>query len=895
MKAETNTLATLESESWRQLSDCSKEQLEELLSFLDENDSARELKERVALIISTLRRKEARERACSILIEKEHSWLEAVLANSDLLPNDRQAQLAYLILSCQWQKYLHLFRTDKHRELAQKLKDDDSVSRRMLEKICNSNDLNCVRIVLELFCMKSLRPELERTLHLALAEKASEEARLEVCKFWLDSRDERLAKIIKYFEWLPQKPPRLRVLAALKTGFSAYAEKIAGKNGFGNAGGIFSAESIEYLIEATGDQDPQLSKSAKETIVSLKDQDLQEAVLARLLGKSSAKAHEIDALQELAPAFEYEPSDHADRVLFALLLHDFDRFVLLDPESKTLQSIYTKADHELKERIACCLQAAKHHEWMLTVCGPHESLKLSEMTELDWQLLQKTLSASSAWDKLFRILPLLPASSALSFLKRLALVQWAPENHEDRERFERLLSFSKRLKSAHPAIWSDIELWKVLDLEKEYAGRLEGGAGSWDSRFGFSFDGGEFYELESQSRIRSFSLPSCHPGSLKLNISSNLTAIALSPRQSLMALGDENGRIWLYDTKARKIENRLETGLIESGSFESKLFEAKLFEANFFEQFGGGQSAASSPSGPTAITYLNFSASASYLLALQKSNLKPELAESVAFQTNNWQRTAFAIPPYASVSENNSWLLYRELNSLILEKLNYKREKKGSIAISFRDSQMDFLPDSSAVFLNDGLSINVYRTPDLLIRERKNLSNFGCLCLSEQQRSKLLVLASDYSFCFFNTDKDSVDKAEIFQQASSQTESQRLRLTEAGVTLALANDYHAAMEPYSVFRILKDPEGQYLAIVHASGKLSLWVSSLFKYAQKSAALMDSQDFAHLRSRLNSSNSSEDELNWIRFILELSGSYEHYAIEISDSGCLEFSCFDIELA
>ena len=884
-----NIAELITADSWRQLFDADRSDLQDLILLAESEES----KERARLILAGLKQAESRSWLCMLAMEEERIWLNDLLQSTTFLPEKPELKAAFLVITNQWDRYLNEYGVQGHADLLSSIGQASEISNKILAKIERTSDPSCAKFVLELFFDKASREfsfktkagsnsKLETRLQAVLADLKTDDCRTLVCNRWQQTRDLRLAKILKDYDWLPTEPLELRILAGLKQGSLDRNE--------------LDQDSVPILIEACRDEDKEIRENAIDVLSTIKDKPAQREILDRLFGKSgdpSQSEYEQSLLDRIISRLEYGPETVEERALFAVLAQDWSTYAKLDPDGSNLQAVFSSGSIELRQRISNCLKESARFDWIVNVCGPQGKLKLSEMNELDWQLLQKSLSASSSWDKLWNLVPVLPASSARKFLQRLAQVGWQPADSADRERFERLLSYSKRLSTEQPGIWSDVCIWKVIDIGGNLFEQLHGGAAMWESRFSFSHDGTEFFMLDRYGDLRTWGLPSCLPGRLHIEGLKPLSAIAASPKQAYIALGEENGSVWICDLEGRKVSHRLR----HDGY-------ADLI--------------------PSRISYLKFSQNGNFLQAGQRSPGNPSGTINLSWQSSNWQKTPYPFPAYSEVSLDNQWLLYKSDNSVVLEQLDKKRTQSAAVPISFRTGEVQFLPNSRGVLRREGGRLKVLNIPNLMQVDEAVCPNFATMMISDYGNHRLACFGADYSWTFFENPYASNEKAHkpeqdpffLFNQTLQHShsnfgvadarstslrrhtgDSSRQALIDAGVSVSQVNDLNSVSVGYSVFQGLKDSNSQYFAIVHASGKVSFWVSSLFKYAQKSSALMNEEDFSALGTRLNSSSTSESEKNWIRFMLELAGSYEHCAISISESGnnYVELAQFDIELA
>lgn len=865
MKREKTTEEILLSESWRQLFDCEDWRVEYLLLLADDPKS--DACERAKLILAGLRRADARAELCRQALDKEREWLCSLLATTDFAPHLRDQLPAFYVLTKQWDKYLREFAEIGHRSLIAGLSADNPQAKRMQELLIKSTEPGAVRLALELLLDRSLKTPLWNRILEGLSAQESPECRQCICEKWLETRNAELAKVIKKHKFIPATPAKLRAFVSLKIGSIRIEEE-------SEAVDIFTHKNLDLLIEATLDRDPEITASAASAIVRIKDPLARSVILNRFLGRFQEQVfednetfplprplardifqdHQIQLLERLAPHLDYRPVDQNDLVLFTFFLQAWDEYAALDPESKILHEIYQNADLNLRKRISDGLQASARYEWIVTVCGAPEKIKLSQMTDLDWQLLQKTLSSNSSWEKLWKLIPLMPASCARKFLQRLQQVSWQPENEDDKQLFHRLQSFSKRLATNQPPIWGDVELWKTVDIGGNLFQQLEGGAEVWESRFAFGHNGAEFFMLDRDGSLRTWSLPSCLPGRLHIDGLKNMSAIALSPREPVIAVGESEGAVAICDLLERRVSRIL-----------------RIDEFNW----------------PGRIAQLSFSKSGSILSALQKRKQSPGQLVPFGWNCDSWKPLPFSLPAYPYFSPNDEWLVYKEFNTVFLDRLSTARTRVASIPASFRAGSMEYFPDSSMIVISDNGRLNFYSIPEMVRIEQQRASSYFVSPVSDLGNYRIPFVTHDYCWGFVD--------GKTFRSSKLRPSAMQ-KLTESGVSIEMVRDYSGAPVSYEIFQILKDPHSQYFAIVHASGSVSFWVSTLFKFAQKPAALLTKEEIESLRSRLEHQDLSSHEMNWVRFILELSGSYEHYAFEIGDAdGNSIYSPFDIEIA
>lgn len=870
-------------DSWRQLFDSSASEVKQLVILAE---SKGQPADRARIILSGLKQEDARYALCQLAMQEERPWLNELLATTSYLPAEKKMYSAFFVISKQWDKYLHHYNKSGHGELFEHIATPSDVSERILEQIEKTDDPSCVRFVLDLLFDKDIArasfttragkiSQLENRLLVVLAHLQDIGCQRLVYLRWFQTRDQRLDDLISKYQIFDFDNLEHKLYAHVK--FGEFARKKPEEYSKSALKFLLSlnAENVSILLRAAGDVDPTIGRSARGLITQLKSAESRQQVLSMLLGQQESTAAELQILERLAPKLHYAPEEKEDLVLFKLLLRDWDAFVKLDPESKITQRIYQWANLSLRQRIASALKESSRFEWIVNVCGPEGKIKLSEMTHDDWQLLQKSLSSTSSWDEIWKLIPLMPPANAKKFLHRLQQVSWKPKEAAEKERFERLVSFASRLSTDHPPLWSDAILWKTIDIGGNLFDQIHGGLEMWESRFSFSFDGSEFYMLDKHNEVLSWALPSCLPGRVHLDTEGELSAIAASPNSPMLAIGKLGGNVQICDLESRRLTRHL-------------VHECKPGE-----------------DGPTRIKNLSFSENGAYLMAVLRSPGRSLCCNTISYQTDQWKKTA-ALPPYAHISSDNQWLLYPEFNQVHLEKMDGKRSRVASIPTSFRSGTLHFLPDGSGIIRDDG-RLSLHSLPGLVRMQQVYAPGTvpRSFIVSEQNKYRILGLVEpDYKWVFLDCpNKDQINQTEQrvvvgryppWQRA--ETAPQRQSLMAAGVDINPVNDFSGPATPYTVCQILKDPDSQYLAVVHSTGKVSFWVSALFRYAQSSTALMTDTEREELQARLHSASSSETELNWLKFIFELSGTYEHCAIAIAETGnnYVELSKFDIEI-
>lgn len=838
MSGTATTEELLLAENWRQLFDCEKWRIEYLI-HLAESDEIN-CRDRARLLLSGLRKRECRDELCRLALESERQWLNELLAATDFLPADQKELSLFLLATKQWDRYLREF--SNHAPTILRLAEPTPLSQRIIQQFSELRDLAAVKVLIAFFLESTVGSgAVSSAVKIALASLPADSDGLRLlCKSWFETRDHRLFALVSKIDSLPQGDDALLIALALKM------KKPFPMN--------LEIRHVRLLCAFLSDPDLEIVREAEKCLKSQDSVDVQNFLFAEYFCGANP------ALNDIAAGFSFVPQAANDRVLFYLLIQNWDELVKIDPLGKAVESLYRSANESLKERISNALRASAHAEWIVNATGASDKLRLSTMTDLDWQLLQNSLSASSSWPEIWKLIPLMPAHSARRFLRRLAQVAWRPALDEDAQRFDRLLTLAKRLTTEQVSIWSDIEYFNSIDLGAGLITNVsEGGVAALESRFGFNHNGTAFYYLDRSGALHFWNLPSLLAGRLSSSELPALSCFALSPVAPIMAFAEANG-----SSSASKNVHLFD--LLERRVFASTRGYDAPFDYN--------------------ISNLEFSAAGKYLTACQRKKERNTLGNGILWRSHLWETTGSPFPAKAVFSADDSSMLYRKYGAVSLSNVEGRRNELELSNPLFRIRQMGFVPDKSSVYFSERNRFNFHDASNLARRSSVICDNEGVVQISNLSSNRLLSFDANYSWSLIDT-----ARFELVEQSASF----RSDLLDRGLRLGAVTDLHGSASTHTVLQVMKDPQSQMLALLHAAGQVTFWQPSLAKYARKSAALLDENDMANLRAYLLSAKLGESEMNWLRFILELAGSMDHYAIELADASTISLAGYDIEIA
>lgn len=252
-----------------------------------------------------------------------------------------------------------------------------------------------------------------------------------LCARWLKERDNQLGQLVVQKGYVARQPAEAQILSALKVGKTDIVVK----------GG---ANVVEILVKACSDADTDIAKQAQTSLRQLKNEEAQQA-LCRL-----ATEREDKIIREAVIAANYAPKDQNDRLLFYLFTDQWDKYELLDRDSRQLRAIYEKADGRLRERIEVRANA-RGYELTETVYGERKRHRLAEMTGTEWQVLLSTVESTKKRAEVLRLVQEAPPQWGMQVLLRMQKSGWTPRTDE-RTSYEELLKLAQACESSDPQL-----------------------------------------------------------------------------------------------------------------------------------------------------------------------------------------------------------------------------------------------------------------------------------------------------------------------------------------------------------------------------------------------------------------------------------------------------------
>ncbi len=250
-----------------------------------------------------------------------------------------------------------------------------------------------------------------------------------VCKEWVECRAPELEELIVAEQLLAKRPPKARVLSALKLG---RPEKV-------KAAG---ADVVPPLLEALDDPDPVIAEAAPAVLRSLSRDSARNALCLEAMYAADGAGN--PAAEAAAREAGLLPEGDGDRAGWLFLTEQWQRYDELDFERNLLRSFYAAAPRLLQERITAKIRRSGRTEYLTVVGGGDYRSRAAEMREDEAAFMVGMLIQNRERRKLWKLVFELSLAQSVRSLQALAELDWRPEAQDDRAVYERLLGLIGR-------------------------------------------------------------------------------------------------------------------------------------------------------------------------------------------------------------------------------------------------------------------------------------------------------------------------------------------------------------------------------------------------------------------------------------------------------------------
>ena len=245
------------------------------------------------------------------------------------------------------------------------------------------------------------------------------------CALWSETRSILLEKALIQANYKAHLPERVRLLTALKLGQMEIARDAR-------------PSGLDTLLEATGDQDPAIQENAKTVLITLRDEQTREALVARVIESD----HPVAA--EAALAAGYAPAAPELRALFYFLTEQWHPYNELDFDQSMMRAIYEASPIELRQRIAAKVQSAGRTDYLTILAGVDYRARAEDVGASEAALLVRVLAENREYSRLWTLAPELALPFSLDIIRILHKNGWKPESEADWPIFEALVDLTKQ-------------------------------------------------------------------------------------------------------------------------------------------------------------------------------------------------------------------------------------------------------------------------------------------------------------------------------------------------------------------------------------------------------------------------------------------------------------------
>jgi WD40 repeat protein len=273
---------------------------------------------------------------------------------------------------------------------------------------------------------------------------------------WAEGRDEALLARLRRAGHVPEGPPALRVLTALKLGRAELLTTVG-------------PDGAWALLWACTDADPGIVGGAREALRQLRNPQAQDALCQCVIEADDGAA------REAALAAGYRPLAPERQALFLFLTGQWEAYDRLDFDRRLLRAAYEGAAEPLRKRIAQQARQEGRADLVEVIAGGRDG-RLGRLSADEWAATLDVLERAGAWAPLWQLARSAPPRWAVAVLQRLAPSGWSPPWPE-RADYEELRALAQ---GWCPSAFGEAELCRAV--LRDYERSVECLAASPDGR-----------------------------------------------------------------------------------------------------------------------------------------------------------------------------------------------------------------------------------------------------------------------------------------------------------------------------------------------------------------------------------------------------------------------------
>ncbi|HAZ45638.1 MAG TPA: hypothetical protein DCZ55_14555, partial [Cyanobacteria bacterium UBA11371] len=302
-------------------------------------------------------------------------------------------------------------------------------------QILGSEEANIINLLLKACLARDSQIVIEANA--LLGELQNQQAIDVLCQEWEKTRSKHLTTALLQGRYIASSPAKVRVLTALKN------EKLEAITKDG-------VEVVELLLQASKDNDPDISDRSILALQQLKNPEAQE-FLCRL---AIEQDHQI--ARHVTVAAQYIPRDPNQRALFYFLTEQWDKYEGLDFEHTMLETAYKLGDEQLHKRITEKARQAGRIELARILLGGVQGQRLEEMTDTEWETTLAVLGNGKHWEEIWRLVGKVSAVKTRQLLQQLDAVKWFPSLEDEKTLFIKLVELAHNCVEEIPTLEESI-------------------------------------------------------------------------------------------------------------------------------------------------------------------------------------------------------------------------------------------------------------------------------------------------------------------------------------------------------------------------------------------------------------------------------------------------------
>ncbi len=296
-----------------------------------------------------------------------------------------------------------------------------------------------------------------------------------------------------------------------------------------------SPEAIDALTDALiRSDDSKIHKLAIKALLEFAAENRTEAqeALCRLVIE-----HDHPLARQIVLAAQYAPHDPVERLLFYFLTEQWDSYEALDRDQSVLTALYSQLADGMQRRIAEGIQRSDRPAWIGILPGERPRKRAGAMTNQDWETALSAIIRQGAWQNLWQLVYVAPASWSVRFLLWLRDVRWQSELPEEQKALTTLIRLAEECHKMDASL-----PYGLVSCQGEL-GSFAGGM----TCLTMSPDGKILAGGTEEGGVRLWQFPQGRVLRTLENPTGYILCVAINPDGKILASGDEGGTVKLWN------------------------------------------------------------------------------------------------------------------------------------------------------------------------------------------------------------------------------------------------------------------------------------------------------------------------------------------------------------